>query len=161
EQKEQEAKKERDDAQRQRDEVKVVNEKLEAALKELRATQEQLRGTLYASRMNLAQYAWEAGDVERVRALLDRERREMGERDVRKLEWHYFNRLGHSDLLTLKHSDIVNSVAYSPDGKRLATVSGGRKAEVKVWDAQTGKELLSFKAEEGGIISNVAFSPDG
>jgi hypothetical protein len=37
-------------------------------------------------------------------------------------------------------------VAFSPDGKRLASVSGGGGpnaiGEVKVWDAQTGKELL-------------------
>jgi WD40 repeat protein len=41
------------------------------------------------------------------------------------------------------------AVAFSPDGKRLA--SGSR-----VWDAQTGKELLQL---QGG--GSLAFSPDG
>ena len=37
------------------------------------------------------------------------------------------------------HSDLVYSVAYSPDGKHV--VSGSRYNTVKVWDAQTGKEV--------------------
>src|SRR5207244_4427037 len=46
-------------------------------------------------------------------------------------------------------------VAFSPDGKRLAhaMMMGG----TTMWDAQTGKELLTLK---GGRVS-VAFSPDG
>jgi WD40 repeat protein/serine/threonine protein kinase len=160
EQKEQEAKKERDEAQRQRDEVKALNDKLQATLEELRATQDQLRRTLYAAHLNLAQQAWEAGDIERVRGLLELQRPKMGETDLRNFEWHYLYRLCHSELLTLKHTWPLRCVAYSLDGKRLATVSGRNsfEAEVKVWDAQTGKELLSFKGE--GVYC-VAFSPDG
>jgi WD40 repeat protein len=55
------------------------------------------------------------------------------------------------------HRRFVNSVAYSPDGKRLATLS--RDNTVKVWDAQTGQELLTLTA--GAIGSGcVVFSPD-
>jgi WD40 repeat protein len=42
-------------------------------------------------------------------------------------------------------------VAFSPDGKRLASGS-------KVWDAQTGKELLALQGGGGGSLF---FSPDG
>jgi hypothetical protein len=52
-------------------------------------------------------------------------------------------------------------VAFSPDGKRLA--SGGALRftyEVKVWDAETGQERLTLKGHTMGIRS-VAFSPDG
>ena len=49
------------------------------------------------------------------------------------------------ELLSFKGtSAYVSSVAFSPDGKRLASASWA--ATVKVWDAQTGQELLSFKA---------------
>jgi WD40 repeat protein/serine/threonine protein kinase len=156
------AKQKEQEAKKDRDEVKALNEKLQATLKELQATQEQLRHTLYASRMNLAQYAWEAGDIERVQAFLELQHPKMGETDLRNFEWHYLNRLGHSDLLTLKHNGTVDCLAYSPDGKRLATVAsfGAPKlaSVVTVWDAQTGKELLSFK-EKG--LHSVAFSLDG
>ena len=46
-------------------------------------------------------------------------------------------------------------MAFSPDGKRLASASQGRT--VKVWDAATGQETLTFK----GGDSTVVFSPDG
>jgi len=39
-------------------------------------------------------------------------------------------------------SGTVFSVAWSPDGKRLATASWGETA--RVWDAATGKELLDL-----------------
>ena len=38
------------------------------------------------------------------------------------------------------HSREVTSVAYSPDGKHI--VSGSVDKTVKVWDSQTGKEVI-------------------
>jgi len=52
----------------------------------------------------------------------------------------------------------VFSVAFSPDGKTLA--SGSRDAPVKLWDIATGLELRSFEGHENTVRS-VAFSPDG
>ena len=61
--------------------------------------------------------------------------------------------------LSLKgHIGTVDSVAYSPDGKRI--VSGGVDKTVKVWDAATGQEALSLKGHTGAVTS-VAYSPDG
>src|SRR5262249_16983522 len=149
EQKEQEAKNERNEAQRQRNEVQALNEKLQA-------TQAQLRRTLYAAHMNLAHNAWDTGGAGRVRELLERHRPKPGERDLRDFEWYYLYRLCHGEIVTLKgHTNAVNNVAYSPDGKRLASVS--YDGTTKVWNAQTGQELLSLKGGGNGV----AFSPDG
>ena len=48
------------------------------------------------------------------------------------------------ELLTLKgHTGSVTSVAWGPDGKRLATGSWDRTA--KVWDTASGQELLTLR----------------
>jgi WD40 repeat protein len=66
------------------------------------------------------------------------------------------------------HSSYVQTVAFSPDGRRL--VSGGGKydqqkkdasgGEVKVWDAVTGESLRDLRGSHDHI-SSVYFSPDG
>ena len=49
-------------------------------------------------------------------------------------------------------------MAYSPDGRRIA--SAGCDRTVKVWDAGTGEEILTFKGHPDWVLG-VAFSPDG
>lgn len=59
------------------------------------------------------------------------------------------------------HTDPVYSVAFSADGKRIAT--GSFDKSVKLWDASTGKELRTFAGKAGhqNLVTAVAFSPDG
>jgi WD40 repeat protein len=52
----------------------------------------------------------------------------------------------------------VVSVAFSPDGRRLASAGGDRI--VRLWDTTTGQEVLSLRGHEGSI-GRVLFSPDG
>jgi tetratricopeptide (TPR) repeat protein len=49
-------------------------------------------------------------------------------------------------------------VAFSPDGQRIVTGSDDHTA--KVWEAATGRELLTLKGHSSGVTS-AAFSPDG
>jgi WD40 repeat protein/cytoskeletal protein RodZ len=52
------------------------------------------------------------------------------------------------------------SVAFSPDGARVATAARGAFGSGKVWDALSGKELLALYGH-AGRFSRIVFSPDG
>src|SRR5262249_39499378 len=52
----------------------------------------------------------------------------------------------------------LQSVAFSMDGRRIVTSSVDRTA--KIWDANSGKELLSFK-KHTNMLNFAVFSPDG
>ena len=55
------------------------------------------------------------------------------------------------------HIARVAGVTFSPDGKRLASVSDLEGA-LKLWDVVSGKEALTIRVvEPGGVV----FSPDG
>jgi WD40 repeat protein len=55
-----------------------------------------------------------------------------------------------------------SSLAFSPDGKRLATGSVGDWGErdVRVWDLRNGTPVLTLKGHEGNV-RQVVFAPDG
>jgi hypothetical protein len=77
----------------------------------------------------------------------------------REGEVKLWNATTGQEMLTIKgHSSLVSSVAFSPDGTRLASVS--QDGTVKVWDAIKDQETLTFKAYVSWVLS-VAFSPDG
>lgn len=57
------------------------------------------------------------------------------------------------------HKSIVYQVAFSPDGKLLATAAGDdNELGLRLWDVATGKELRAFKARG---VRQLAFSPNG
>jgi len=52
----------------------------------------------------------------------------------------------------------VRSAAFSPDGSRIVTASGGNT--VRIWDAASGKEIAVLRGHED-LVHSAAFSPDG
>jgi WD40 repeat protein len=107
--------------------------------------------------MNLVQRYWEEAKGE----LLEQELVEQlpashGGVDRRGFEWFYWQRKMSGHMTLKGHTDRVMSVAFSPDGKQLASADG----TVKVWDAATGQEIPTLKRHIKGLNS-VTFSPDG
>ena len=62
-----------------------------------------------------------------------------------------------SEVAKLTHGASVRSVAFSPDGKWVATGSWDKTA--RVMEAATGREVA--KLTHGDSVRSVAFSPDG
>src|SRR5262245_46022294 len=57
----------------------------------------------------------------------------------------------------LRHESYVMCLAFSPDGKALATLS--QQGRLRLWEVATGKLLQ--QVEHQGNCTSVAFSPDG
>jgi WD40 repeat protein len=53
--------------------------------------------------------------------------------------------------------NVVRSVAFSPDGRRLA---GASSSQARIWDLADGRELVCLR-DHGGQVRSVAFAPDG
>jgi WD40 repeat protein len=60
-------------------------------------------------------------------------------------------------LLTLKGDEMALRVAYSPDGKVIATSSAAKTAAL--WDAASGKKLFTLRGHTD-FVGGLAFSPD-
>jgi WD40 repeat protein len=61
-------------------------------------------------------------------------------------------------LVTLRHQDFVQAVAFSPDGNTVLT--GSRDNTAQLWDARSGKPF-SAPLQHRSPVQAIAFSPDG
>jgi WD40 repeat protein len=110
------------------------------------------RGLTYAQRIQAAYRAGQEGQRDRVRVLLDG-----CPPESRGWEWSYCRRLIRSRPTTLAgHSEAVHCVAFSPDGKWMA--SGGEDRTVRIWDEHgSARPLLGHFRP----VTQIAFAPDG
>ncbi len=58
----------------------------------------------------------------------------------------------------LGHTGPVSSVAFSPDGRMLA--SGSTDSTIRLWDVPSGQPLRTLRGHSGAVLS-VQFSPFG
>lgn len=106
--------------------------------------------------MRLAQRAWENANFGHLRNLLERHE---NDKELKGLEWHYWNRLHRQELLTLKaHKQLVFTATFSPNGNRIATCSSD--GSICLWDARTGRQMMNLEGHSG-LTTSVEFSPDG
>jgi WD40 repeat protein len=143
---------ERDRADREADDARQMASKEKAARG--RAEFQALRAdhARHAILMKQALSAWERHDV----AEAERALGEVAEPFQQTWETRHLRGLcGRKAMPLLGHAGGVMSVAFSPDGRRIASAAGD--GAVRVWDARTGQEKLTLM----GHASSVAYSPDG
>jgi WD40 repeat protein/serine/threonine protein kinase len=112
-----------------------------------------LDAQLYRQRIALAEREWFANNLSRMEEQL-----ELCPPDLRGWEWRYLKGLRSSTRSPLRHPNATHCVAFSRDGKLLAT--GTQAGVVRIWQARTGTVLKELKAHGAGAWT-VAFSPDG
>lgn len=77
-------------------------------------------------------------------------------KEFNSLEKH--SSLVYSRATLTGHSNSIYSIAFSPDGRTLASASYDKS--IKLWDLQSKKEIATLTGPSG-YVGDVAFSPDG
>ncbi len=103
------------------------------------------RRLLYAADTSLAWQSWQGGRIDRMRTLLERQRPQPGEPDLRGFEWHYLNRVGNAEQKILPGSfPIVRGLTFLPGGERLLsahrTGTNREPGEMRLWDLNGSRE---------------------
>lgn len=119
--------------------VAVFHEKeKDLALKDAKTSLAATRRSDYFQRIARADLELEAHNTAAAAKILD-----SCPEDLRGWEWNYLKGQCHTEVRNLKaHSHEAMAVDFSPDGRRL--VSAGFDGKIRIWNIETGQELLSF-----------------
>jgi hypothetical protein len=110
----------------------------EAAIERAKEQLTRSEWLVYASKIMLAQTDFEAGNGELTQHYLDE-----CQLNLRGWEHRYVSTRINAKQTLVGHTGSVNSVAFSCDDKRIVT--GSHDNSAKVWDSETGQELLALK----------------
>ena len=150
------------EAEQARDKETALRKQLEEALSRAEKAEgkaeeraEAYRRAMYTNNLAMAKEAIDKGDFSRAQKLLN-----ACEPDLRGWEWQHLNYVSADPCIrTLRgHSDDVNWLALSPDGRQIASAGGDET--VKIWDMATGSEVRTLRGHSASLEA-VAFSPDG
>jgi WD40 repeat protein/predicted Ser/Thr protein kinase len=119
---------------------------------------------LSAAQMNQAFRAWDAGNLNVARALLNSPRPQRGAEDQRGVDWRWLWALCRSEAKTTLPTQgewQLYVAEPSPDGQRFATA--GYSKNIVLYDLASGSKLQTLTGHTRDLTSlhSLAFSPDG
>jgi WD40 repeat protein len=79
---------------------------------------------------------------------------------LHRWEWHYLKRQCRPDRQGPLRPGHTTAVAFSPDGRFLATAPAGEAGAVAVWDVKTGMRTATLPGLKGEV-RRLVFSADG
>jgi eukaryotic-like serine/threonine-protein kinase len=140
--------------------LQTLHTGLEAAVAQVKTSQEALsrldRWVHYVRDIRLADEAWQAGQVLRLRELLDG-----CPADLRGWEWYYLHGLSSKTSQEYrafpKDGTTVLGARFSPDDGRLIDVA--QSGTIRIWDVKTGN-LLQQQSADLDRPRSIAFRSD-
>jgi WD40 repeat protein/serine/threonine protein kinase len=136
-----------------RDGEKKRREEAEAAERKATDRADDLENSFYDDRVAMAHREWQDNHLAKTEKLLAE-----CPRRWRGWEWQYIQRLlPRPNTGFWQHKAVIASVAFSPDGKRVASTDSS--GALKIWDASTYQECLVLPARHESCAA--VFSPDG
>jgi WD40 repeat protein len=165
-----ESKKAKGEVEQEKTKVEEEKKKVEKALEETQREREATLRALYLAQFNGGRRAFDENQIDLVRELLGHwVPAGKNDKDLRGFEWHYLTRLCRTELRTVLDGAAPSlAVAFSPKSNLVAAAVGfpgdgfrsNPPGQIKVCDALTGKEGVTFKQHKAPVLT-VAFSPDG
>ena len=142
---------------RQKEKTDQALEKYKNALHDEQRALSDAQQTSYYQTIALAAPEVLANHVRRADQLLD-----SCPKELRQWEWGALERLCHAESRSLSFPAEPAAVVLSPDGHRVAAAGGalGEPGFVAIWDADSGREVRSFRGHDDAI-TGLAFNPAG